>query len=209
MIMNCCIELTKEYRKGNRMISAIEQEFETVDLILKSGARTMTVDAFCLTWIKFERQLRKMTANILYQATVFPASDHKAKEGLRMALLAKNNIKHDHFIGGIRKLTGQTMKDIIGEKHKELRKAVNEAYDFRNKIIHGQQTGQNLNSGRLASSQGDLRLWCDILAREGTTRFGYDGFGRDSLRKTNRNDVTASVDAAIKDAGWEAFVKSL
>lgn len=191
------------------MSSAIEQEFETVDLILKSGARTKNVDAFCLTWIKFERQLRKLTGNILYQATAFPASDRMAKEAMRAALLAKSNIKHDHFIGGIRKLTGHTMKDIIGDKHKELRKAVNQAYVFRNKIIHGQQTGQNLDGSLLASSQSDLREWCEILAKEGMARFGYDGFGRDSLRKTKRADITASVDKAIQDDGWEAFVKSL
>lgn len=191
------------------MSSAIEQEFETVDLILKSDARTKSVDAFCLTWIKFERQLRKLTGNILYQASVFPACDRAAKEAMRVALLAKSNIKHDHFIGGIRRLTGYTMKDIIGDRHKELRRAVNQAYVFRNKIIHGQQTGHKLDGRLLAASQGDVREWCEIVAKEGIGRFGYDGFGRDSLRKTNRADITASVDKAIKDNGWEAFVKSL
>ncbi|RWE30478.1 hypothetical protein [Mesorhizobium sp.] len=191
------------------MKSAIDLEFETVDLILKSDARTKSVDAFCLTWIKFERQLRKLTANILYQATVFQESDRTAKEALRAALLAKNNIKHDHFMGGIRKLTGQTMKDIIGDRHKELRKAVNLAYGFRNKILHGQQTGQNLDKEQLVSSQNYVRDWCTLLAREGTARFGYDGFARDSLRKTHRALLVGSVDQAIEPTGWEGFVAAL
>jgi hypothetical protein len=189
--------------------SSIEQEFETVELILQSSARTKNVDAFCLTWIKFERQLRKLTANILYQSTAFPESDENSKQALRAALLAKNNIKHDHFIGGIRRLTGQTMKEIIGERHRELRMAVNQAYDFRNKIMHGQQTGQNLDKEQLSSAHTKVREWCTILAQEGTRRFGYDGFARNSLQKTRREDLIASVDKAIEPMGWEAFVKTI
>jgi hypothetical protein len=191
------------------MNSSIEREFETVNLILRSEATTKNVDAFCLTWIKFERQLRKLTANILYQATVFPEHDGDAKEALRAALLTKNNIKHDHFIGGIRKLTGQSMKDIIGERHSDLRMAINRAYNLRNKIFHGQQTGHNLDKDELALSQSNIREWCSILAKEGITRFGYDGFARNSLRKTNRGDITASVDRMLQNLAWEEFVKGL
>lgn len=189
--------------------SAIDQEFETVELILKSDARTRNVDAFCLTWIKLERQLRKLTANILYQATAFPESDVAAKELLRATLLAKNNIKHDHFIGGIRRLTGQSMKEIIGDQHKELRVEVNRAYDFQNKIIHGQQTGQNLDKDQLASTLTKIREWCTILAEQGTARFGYDGFARNSLHKTRKPELVTSVDGAIAKAGWQAFVQNL
>ena len=166
------------------MGSAVDEEFETVDLILRSAARTKNVDAFCLTWIKFERQLRKLTAHILYQATAFPESDRASKEALRAALLAKNNLKHDHFLGGIRRLTGLTMKDVLGDGYREMRRNLDQAYDFRNKIIHGQQTGQNLDEVRLAHIQERLRGWCTALAAEAIKRFGYDGFARNSLKKT-------------------------
>jgi hypothetical protein len=183
-------------RGVSTMTSAIDDEFQTVDLILGSDATTRNVDAFCLTWIKFERQLRRLMANILYQATAFPEHDRNAKEALRAALLAKSNIKHDHFIGGIRKLTGQSTRDIIGERYRELRTGINTAYGFRNKIIHGQQTGHSLDGDQLAASLGHVREWCTILAREGVLRFGYDGFSRNSLRKTHREDVIAAVTAS-------------
>lgn len=189
------------------MLSAIDQEFETVDLILKSDSETMSVDAFCLTWIKFERQLRKLTANILFQASAFAEPDQETKKALRDALLAKNNIKHDHFIGGIRKLTSLSMKDLIGERYKELRKSIDKAYVFRGKIFHGQQTGFNLNRTELIATQGNVREWCSILAKESSARFGYDGFGRNSLRKTYRDELIASVDSAVLDQGWRNFVK--
>lgn len=191
------------------MTSALDREFETVDLILKSGAPTKTVDAFCLTWIKFERQLRKLTAHLLYQATVFPESDEAAKAALRAALLARSNLKHDHFLGGIYRLTGLTMRQVLGEGYRDMRRDLNQAYEFRNKIIHGQQTGQNLDAAQLAHVQQRLRAWCVSLATEANRRFGYDGFARNSLRKSHRDDVTTSVDAAIVANGWQQFVNRL
>jgi hypothetical protein len=167
------------------------------------------VDSFCLTWIKFERQLRKLTAYLIYQATAFPESDRSTKEALRAALLAKNNLKHDHFLGAIRQLTGLTMKEVLGDGYRGVRRELDLAYDFRNKIIHGQQTGHNLDEAELANIQKGLRAWCAALAYEANGRFGYDGFAPNSLRKGHRAEVTASVDAAIKAHGWQQFVQRL
>jgi hypothetical protein len=111
------------------MMRAIAQEFATIDLIRQLSAITKEVDALCLTWIKFECQLRRLTANILYRATAIPADDQLAKEALRAALFRKDHIKHDHFMGGIRKLAGCSVKDVMGAKCKELRRAAEQAYD--------------------------------------------------------------------------------
>lgn len=189
--------------------SAIHLEFEPVDLILASGARTTHIDAFCLTWIKFERQLRKLTANILYQATAFPESDETAKQALRGALLARSNLKYDHFTSAIWKLTGHSAKEMLGARYKVLKAAVDDAYGIRNKVFHGQQTGLNLGKEPLEAAHTSVREWCTIMAHESSARFGYDGFSRNSLRKTRRPDVTAAVDQAIAAKGWEEFVKRL
>jgi hypothetical protein len=194
---------------GNRLQSALDDEFQTVDLVLSSPARTMSVDAFCLSWIKFERQLRKLTAHILYQATIFSEWDRKAQELLRIALARKYHLKHDHFIGGIQKLTGQNMKDIIGDRHRELRRSINRSYEFRNKIFHGQQTGHNLSRDELLLLQSHIREWCTVLAREASFRFGYDGFASNSLRKTHKENISTLVDEAIRELGWEQFVQRL
>jgi hypothetical protein len=191
------------------MKSTIESEFVTVDLILQSDATTRCVDAFCLTWIKFERQLRKLTANILYQSTAFREGERNAKDELRAALLAKSHLKYDHFISAIRKLTGHSMKDFFGKDYKVLKKAIDQAYGYRQKIFHGQQTGQNLGRDQLAKSLAEVRQWCEILARKGLKHFGYDGFARDSLHKTHVGNIAASVDAALQDSDWKSFVKSL
>jgi hypothetical protein len=191
------------------MKSAVETEFQTVDLILSCNASTSKVDAFCLTWIKFEKQLRMLTANILYQGSMFAESDDSSRQAIRAALVKRNNIKHDHFIGGIRRLTGQPMNTIIGDRYKYLKREIEQAYGFRQKIFHGQQTGKNLKARDLAMSQARVREWCEILAREGAVRFGYDGFSRNSLQKNHRNDVTTAVDNALQYGDWKEFVAKL
>ena len=128
---------------------------------------------------------------------------------LRAALLARANIKYVHFVGGIWRLTGCSVKQLLGEKYQPLKRAVDGAYEVRNKIFHGQQSGQSLDRKALIAMQRDVREWCIILAAEAFLRFGYDGFGRDSLHKTRNNNIVALVDNAIRDMGWETFIRRL
>ena len=114
-----------------------------------------------------------------------------------------------HFVGGIRKLTGCSMKQLLAARYVPLRRAVDNAYSVRNKLFHGQQSGQSLDRETLVSIQRDIREWCTVLAAESFSRFGYDGFGRNSLRKTHRAEIVALVDDAIRDMGWEEFVRKL
>lgn len=190
-------------------MSSFENEFMTVDAVLACEAETSRVDAFCLAWIKFERQLRKLTGNLLYQASVFDAGDKDLREKLRAALLRKSKHNYKDFLRGIHRLTGHTAEAMLVERYPYLRKAADRAEGFRNKIFHGLQTGQSLDREDLFRLQSDVREYCAILAKEGLNRFGYDGFARDSLRKTNRAEITTSVDQAINNIGWESFVQKL
>jgi hypothetical protein len=197
------MEDAKQNRRG------LDKEFETVELLLTSQLETRAADAFCLTWIKLERQLRKLVANVLYQASSFSEHDEVAKTMLRAALLTRVNIKHDHFVGGIRRLTGCSLKQLLGDRYAPLRRAVDNGYVIRNKLFHGQQSGLNLDRDALIAIQRDIYEWCAILATEAYLRFGYDGFGRNSLQKTHRVEIVALVDDAIRDIGWEEFIRKL
>lgn len=191
------------------MTQGIDEEFKTVDLVLLSGASTMCVDAFCLTWIKFERQLRKLAANLLFQASDLLEDDEDSKSKLRAALARKSKLNHNRFIHGIEKLTATTARQIMGNDYKSLRRSIETAYTYRNKLFHGQQTGHNLNQEQLMLVQSDVRQWCEILAQEGFSRFGYDGFSRNSLHKTNRPEVVELVDHALTPSGWNDFIEKL
>jgi hypothetical protein len=58
---------------------------------LRSEHETRGVDAFCLSWIKYERQLRRIVAFLLYQSEQLTSADVAA---LRDAFLDNNGIAH-------------------------------------------------------------------------------------------------------------------
>jgi hypothetical protein len=187
-------------------MSALEEEFKTVDLVLGSVSETRGVDAFCLAWVKFERQLRKLTANILYQSSEFPESDTVAKEALREALSGKKTSNYERFLSAIRRLTNQDAKSMLAERSEYLWHSMKVGHERRNKILHGLQTGQSLDRDQLVKQVMDIKEVCQLVAAQANERFGYDGLTRDSLQKNQRPDITIVVDEATLDGGWKSFV---
>ena len=57
------------------MTSDYNDEFQTVDLIVNSTARSRAVDAFALSLIKAERQIRKLVTHLVYQFPCFGPGD--------------------------------------------------------------------------------------------------------------------------------------
>ncbi|PDS95470.1 hypothetical protein CO659_22780 [Rhizobium sp. S9] len=188
------------------MSRGFESEFKSIDLLLFSDSESRGVDAFCLSWIKLEKQLRKISANLIYQASDIKAGDERR---LRDALYGHGNLSHTTFIGAIRYLTGISVSDLIGARYDYLKKAADASYRNRQKIFHGQQTGQSLTRDALISRVGDIREWCELLSAGATARFGYDGFsGSTSLFKTGLAEIVVAVDKALKPKGWEAYART-
>lgn len=160
------------------------KEFETVDILLRSEAETLGVDAFALSLIKAERQIRKLFTFLMYQYPVFSSSDFTS---FRNTLAANNRVYFDGFVKGIDKLYPRTVKDLIGKEYDRLLASINRAIEYRNKIFHGQVTKKRLSRHDLLRFASDIRLWCETLAQEAEKEFGYDGFGRNSLRKSRKD----------------------
>jgi len=188
------------------MSRGFESEFKSIDLLLGSDCESRGVDAFCLSWIKLEKQLRKISANLIYQASDVTSADQGR---MRAALYGHGSLSHTTFIGAIRHLTGVSVSDLIGARYDYLKRAADASYRNRQKIFHGQQTGQSLTRDALISRVGDIREWCELLSAGATARFGYDGFsGSTSLFKTGRADVVEAVDKAVKRKGWEDYART-
>ena len=51
------------------------KEFQTVDLIVGSSGETRGVDAFALSLIKAERQIRRLFTHLIYQLPCFDTAD--------------------------------------------------------------------------------------------------------------------------------------
>jgi hypothetical protein len=81
---------------GIPMTADYATEFETVDIVIKSGAETSGVDAFALALIKAERQIRKLVTHLVYQFPCFGPSDVPS---LRQAL-ATSRRALGYLLGG-------------------------------------------------------------------------------------------------------------
>ena len=183
-------------------------EFSTVDLLLKSYAETRAVDAFTISWVKLEKQLRRLTSNLIFQHSAFEDGVGEHKAAVREAILKKTTANHNKFIGAIYHLSNCSVKDLMGNQYKALKRDTDTAYQYRKKILHGQQTGHSLTRIELERCISSMRAWCELLADRADEHIGYDGFSRNSLRKNGREKITAEVDKALA-GGWEAFIRRI
>lgn len=190
------------------MPNAVDNEFSTVNILLNSDAETRGVDAFVISWVKLERQLRRINGNLIFQHSALKEESSEDREAVRRALLAKRTADHNKFIAGIRKLSGFTVCDLVGSPYRKLKRDVDRAYKFRQKIFHGQQTGNSLTREQLISNVDSIKEWCVLLAAGSNYRLGYDGFSKNSLHKNRRPEITQAVDNGVA-TDWEKFIKDL
>ena len=165
------------------MTTNYQAEFKTVDLILASDAVTRGVDAFALCLIKCERQLRRLVTYLVFQSPAF-AIEHV--EALRRALLNSNRVYFEGFEKGFDTLYSRTVRELIGPQYPAIRVRLTEATQYRNKIFHGQLSAESLSREQLIQLVTTIRDWCERLANSAQEEIGYDGFGRDSFRKSDK-----------------------
>lgn len=130
-------------------------EFKTVDLLVSSSADTRAVDAFALSLIKAERQLRRLFTYLVYQFPCFNAADiSQLKEAL-----GRERVYFEGIERGINTLCSCTVQDLVGPDYARLRQRLNDAIDYRNKIFHGQLTADRLSREDLFVLVSDIRTW--------------------------------------------------
>ncbi|MEN2468958.1 hypothetical protein [Burkholderia sp. GS2Y] len=155
-------------------------EFAVVDLVAKSQLATSGVDAFSLSIVKMERQMRKLFTYLVYQARAFGPEN---VEELRQALGASRKAYFEGFERGINELSAASIEKMVGQQYDGLRPILVDALDVRNKVFHGQLTMRCLQRDQLEELTGFIRRWCNLLADGASRAVGYDGFGRNSFRK--------------------------
>lgn len=163
-------------------------EFETVDLIVKSNSETRGVDAFALAVIKAERQLRKLLTHLVFQFPCFGTADVGA---LRDTLSNNRGIYFKETENCVNSIFSCTVEEIVGAEYKRLRPRIDEAIECRNKIFHGQLTQRYLTRDDLLGLVFYIRGWCEALAAGADSRIGYDGFARDSFRKSANGHLSS------------------
>lgn len=159
---------------------SVELEFDVVDLVLTSGGSTRAVDAFVLSVVKMERQIRKLFTHLVYQCEAFGAADVDA---LRLVLSNNRRVYFEGFVSGIDALLPVPLRQLIGDQYQDAWQNVSAVTPIRNKIFHGQITHMKLPTEDLTVLVRQIRRWCEMVAVAGEAATGYDGFGRNSLRK--------------------------
>ena len=167
-----------------------EDEFSTVELILKSGAETRGVDAFALSLIKAERQARRLLTFLVFQSPAFGTADGRA---LRKTLASSKQVFFAGLIAGIDALAPLTVRDLVGPEYDRLWARFVEFARHRNKIFHGQLTVVGVRRNQLLQNVHDIQLWCESLGRGGVQELGYDGFDRNSFRKSTIGDLSSRL----------------
>jgi hypothetical protein len=165
---------------------SVDEEFATVLLILRSQAETRGVDAFALSLIKAERQVRKLFTYLIYQFPAFGPSD---KQTLREVLGSNHLVYFENFLAGIDALYPKSVEELVGHDYVPLKARLDEAKKYRNKIFHGQLTESNLGRKKLTDLVSDIRRWCTWLGEGADAEIGYDGFARNSFQKSKSADL--------------------
>jgi len=180
-------------------------EFSTVDLLLRSNAETRGIDAFALTIIKVERQLRRLFTFLVYQQPAFTRKDVPA---LRRALARNRKIFVEGFVRGFDAIYHEPLSVVVGAEYDYLHKRLDEARAYRNKVFHGQLTDRSLSRRDLVEMVQDLRHWSELVAENSLRAVGYDGFGRNSFRKSGIPDLPRKLRVSLSTVEeYEAFLR--
>jgi hypothetical protein len=158
---------------------ALKQEFATVEAIWASGAETRRVDSLLLSWIKYEKQLRRLFCFLVFQ---HPSVTEKTINSVISVMAQNNSLYPETFIRGIRALGVTAVPGLIGQNHSQLATEVARIKKYRNKLMHGQATGLAIQSAQLERDVKWIVQWITELAVGAEAAFGYDGLKRNTFR---------------------------
>jgi len=180
-----------------RELLSYAEEFQTVEVIIQSSAETRGVDAFALSLIKVERQMRKLVTYLIFQFPCFTCEDIPR---LREVLYNNRKVYFEGFERGFNTLYLRQVQELIGGDYPRLRARIDEAIDCRNKIFHGQLTRQCLTRDQLLDFVIDISSWCKVLAESAEAEIGYDGFARNSFQKAEIGDLSVRFKEQITNS---------
>ena len=175
-----------------------------VDLIINSEFDTRGVDAFALSLIKSERQMRRLFTHLVFQSEAFKKTDCPE---LKKILSDNTNVYFEHLENCFNQISIHSTQNLIGEDYPKLKSVLDKSKKYRNKIFHGQLTSLNLSRDVLLELAQSIRQWCELLSVNALDKIGYDGFIRDSFQKSKvkkQSDILKKEFLSVKD--YENFI---
>ena len=191
-----------------RYIKSVTDEFATVDILVKSVTTTGRTDAFVISWVKIEKQARRIFSYLVYQ---FPAFTKLDTKDIESTISSKRNLYLETFIRGFDRLYPTSFSDIVGAAdYTTFITELNRIKQYRNKILHGQPTGLRLTSDQLTKEIMLMKDWCSLVAEKMDGEIGFDGLTRYSFRKNKSKSLPASFRCNIANiAELNTFLDTL
>ena len=96
------------------------------------------------------------------------------------AFAENRNLYPETFISGIKRLGVTPLPKQLGDSYTKLWPEITRIKKYRNKIMHGQLTGQGIKSAQFERDVIYLVVWISAVARAADDAFGYDGLRRNT-----------------------------
>ena len=184
-----------------------KHEFGTVELLINSEFETKGVDAFTISLLKAERQIRKIFTYLVYQHPRYNGTYDALQ--LRKVLFENGQMYFDNFIVGIDSIYQKSIEDLYGEDYKKDLEILKDLLKERNKIFHGQITNKFLSTEQLIERVESIKKWCRKLADKFNEEIGYDGFERNSYRKSGRELLLKNIEEFETIENYSNFLKRI
>jgi len=183
----------------------LADEFLTVETIWHSSGSTRRVDALLLSWIKFEKQLRKLFCFLVYQHPNIT----RANITDIMAAMAGNRDLNPGTLQDCTAALGVTsVPTLVGSSHGVLKKELDRIKKYRNKLMHGQISGQGIKSVQLERDVVLIIDWMSKLADGAENQFGYDGLRRDTFKNAKQAKTVIQNFPFNDGATFDAWLKN-
>jgi hypothetical protein len=111
----------------------LHKEFETVQAVIRSDGSSRRVDALLLTWVKYEKQLRRLFCFLVFQHA---SVDKENLEDMVEAISGNNRLYPETFQKGINQLNNGNVADLVGDRYSKLSAELTRIRAYRNKLIH-------------------------------------------------------------------------
>jgi hypothetical protein len=168
----------------------LKEEFATIEALWRSDAKTRGVDSLLLSWVKYEKQIRRLFCFLVYQ---HPSMTGTTINSVVTKIAQNRALNPEKFMQGIRALGVTPVPTLVGTIHPQLAIEIKRIKGIRNKLMHGQVTGLAIKQSQLQRDVQWLVQWIAALASGADAAFGYDGLRRNTFRvaKANANVAVA------------------
>ena len=183
-----------------------ETEFATVELILNTPLETRAIDAFALSIIKSERQVRRIFSYLIYQHPNYGLEDSKT---IRSILSKNKKMYFENFISGITHILDSEWKSKYGHDFYNDLDKLKIYQQERNKIFHGQNTVKYLSREELIKRVVFVKGWCTRIENVFEAEIGFNGFNRNSFQKATQEVKLKNLEDYNNSSAFKLFLKSI